>query len=94
VRDHPGFIFVHGDITTPGLAEELLRTHAVTILVHFAAESHVDRSIAGPDAFLRANISGTHELLKAARVAGLGAVPPRLHRRSVRLARPRCAAVQ
>ena len=71
VRHHPGFIFVHGDIATPGLAEELLRTHAATMLVHFAAESHVDRSIAGPDAFLRANISGTHELLKAARVAGL-----------------------
>jgi dTDP-glucose 4,6-dehydratase len=70
-REHPGFIFVHGDITTPGLAEELLRTHAATMLVHFAAESHVDRSIAGPDTFLRANISGTHELLKAARVAGL-----------------------
>ena len=62
-REHPGFIFVHGDITTPGLAEELLRTHAATMLVHFAAESHVDRSITGPDAFLRANISGTHELL-------------------------------
>jgi dTDP-glucose 4,6-dehydratase len=71
VRRHPGFTFVHGDITTPGLAEALLRTHATTTLVHFAAESHVDRSIAGPDAFLRANISGTHELLKAARAAGL-----------------------
>jgi len=70
-RTHPGFSFVHGDITTPGLAEDLLRTHATTTLVHFAAESHVDRSIAGPDAFLRANISGTHELLKAARAAGV-----------------------
>ena len=71
VRPHPGFTFVHGDITTPGLAAELLRTHAITTLVHFAAESHVDRSIAGPDAFLHANITGTHELLKAARMAGL-----------------------
>ena len=71
VRKHPGFTFVHGDITTPGLAAELLRTHAVTLLVHFAAESHVDRSIAGPDAFLHANITGTHELLKAARMAEL-----------------------
>jgi dTDP-glucose 4,6-dehydratase len=71
VRKHPGFGFVHGDITTPGLAEGLLRTHATTTLVHFAAESHVDRSIAGPDAFLRANISGTHELLKAARAVEL-----------------------
>jgi dTDP-glucose 4,6-dehydratase len=71
VRVHPGFTFVHGDITTPGLVAELLRTHAVTTLVHFAAESHVDRSIAGPDAFLHANVVGTHELLKAARTAGL-----------------------
>ena len=71
VRARPGFTFVHGDITTPGLAEELLKTHASTILVHFAAESHVDRSIAGPDAFLRTNVSGTHELLKAARATGL-----------------------
>jgi dTDP-glucose 4,6-dehydratase len=71
VRAHPGFTFVHGDITTPGLAAELLRTHAITALVHFAAESHVDRSIAGPDAFLQANVIGTHELLKAARTAGL-----------------------
>jgi dTDP-glucose 4,6-dehydratase len=71
VRAHPGFTFVHGDITTPGLAAELLRAHAVTVLVHFAAESHVDRSIAGPDAFLHANITGTHELLKAARAEGL-----------------------
>jgi dTDP-glucose 4,6-dehydratase len=71
VRTHPGFGFVRGDITTPGLAAELLRTHAVTLLVHFAAESHVDRSIAGPDAFLQANVTGTHELLKAARMAEL-----------------------
>jgi dTDP-glucose 4,6-dehydratase len=71
VRSHPGFSFVHGDITTPGLAAELLRVHAVTLLVHFAAESHVDRSIEGPDAFLHANVTGTHELLKAARTAGL-----------------------
>jgi dTDP-glucose 4,6-dehydratase len=71
VRAHPGFIFVHGDIATPGLAAELLRTHAVTTVVHFAAESHVDRSIVGPDAFLLANVIGTHELLKAARMAGL-----------------------
>jgi dTDP-glucose 4,6-dehydratase len=71
VREHPGLAFVHGDITTPGLAAELLRIHAVSLLVHFAAESHVDRSIAGPDAFLHTNVTGTHELLKAARTAGL-----------------------
>ena len=67
VREHQGFEFVHGDIRTPGLAERLLREREVTHLVHFAAESHVDRSIAGPDAFIGTNVAGTHELLKAAR---------------------------
>ena len=65
----PRFTFVHGDIGTPGLAERLLREHAIDTLVHFAAESHVDRSIHGPDAFLQANVLGTHELLKGARAA-------------------------
>ena len=71
VREHPRYAFVHGDIRTPGLAEDLLRTHRVTTLVHFAAESHVDRSIHGPDPFLETNVLGTHELLKAARAVGL-----------------------
>ena len=75
LRAHPGLVFVHGDIRTPGLAESLLRKHEVTTLVHFAAESHVDRSIAGPDAFLATNVTGTHMLLKAARAVGLA----RLH---------------
>jgi dTDP-glucose 4,6-dehydratase len=65
----PHFSFVQGDIGTPGLAEALLREHAIDTLVHFAAESHVDRSIHGPDAFLQANVLGTHELLKGARAA-------------------------
>jgi dTDP-glucose 4,6-dehydratase len=59
--------FVQGDICTPGLAAELLREHAINTVVHFAAESHVDRSIQGPDAFVHTNITGTHELLKGAR---------------------------
>jgi dTDP-glucose 4,6-dehydratase len=58
---------VEADIATPGLAAQLLREHAITTVVHFAAESHVDRSIAAPDAFLRTNVIGTHELLKAGR---------------------------
>ncbi len=66
-RSRPGFTFVHGDIGTPELAEQLLRTHEITTVVHFAAESHVDRSIHGPDAFVAANVVGTHALLKAAR---------------------------
>jgi dTDP-glucose 4,6-dehydratase len=63
----PEFTFVHGDIRTPGLAATLLRQHEVTTVVHLAAESHVDRSIQGPDAFVDTNVNGTHQLLKAAR---------------------------
>lgn len=67
VLGRPELVFRHGDIRTAGLAEALLREHAVTTIVHFAAESHVDRSIDGPDAFVDTNVVGTHELLKAAR---------------------------
>ncbi len=65
--DHPGFQFVHGDILDSDLIERLLREERIDTLVHFAAESHVDRSIHGPDAFLKTNIEGTHSLLKAAK---------------------------
>ncbi len=67
VEDNRNFRFVHGDIKDTELVESLLRTEAVDTLVHFAAESHVDRSITGPDEFLETNIMGTHSLLKAAR---------------------------
>ena len=66
-RARPEFTFIQGDIRTPGLAERLLREYGITVIVHFAAESHVDRSIHGPDAFMETNVLGTHELLKAAR---------------------------
>ncbi|WP_334078989.1 dTDP-glucose 4,6-dehydratase [Microbulbifer sp. M83] len=62
-----GFTFVHGDICDTTLVEELLINHGLDTIVHFAAESHVDRSISGPDAFLETNIIGTHSLLKAAK---------------------------
>jgi dTDP-glucose 4,6-dehydratase len=73
--------FVHGDIRDTALVERLLREHAIATIVHFAAESHVDRSISGPDAFIDANVNGTHSLLKAARavwLAGSG-IPHRFH---------------
>jgi len=63
----PGFHFVHGNICDQPLVEQLLTQHAIDTIVHFAAESHVDRSITGPDAFIETNIVGTHALLKAAR---------------------------
>lgn len=65
--EQPSVNFVRGDIRTPGLAAKLLREHEITTVVHFAAESHVDRSIHGPDAFVETNVTGTHEMLKAAR---------------------------
>ena len=55
------------DINDTDTIMQLLREHKLTTIVHFAAESHVDRSIEGPDAFIEANILGTHSLLKAAR---------------------------
>ncbi len=69
--DDPRFTFVHADIRDEATVTGLLRDEAVDTLVHFAAESHVDRSISGPDAFIETNIIGTHSLLKAARSAWL-----------------------
>ena len=77
----PHASLVEGDIRDTPLVESLLREHAITTLVHFAAESHVDRSISGPDDFINTNILGTNSLLKAARsvwLAGSG-TPHRFH---------------
>jgi dTDP-glucose 4,6-dehydratase len=59
--------FVRGDICDRALVDGLLREHRPRAIVHFAAESHVDRSILGPEAFLRTNVQGTFVLLEAAR---------------------------
>lgn len=67
VRERPEFRFVHGNICDASLVETLLRNERLDTIVHFAAESHVDRSIAGPDTFIETNVLGTHSLLKAAR---------------------------
>jgi dTDP-glucose 4,6-dehydratase len=67
VSAHPNCTFVHGDICDQDLVEKLLREHSLDTIVHFAAESHVDRSITGPDAFIETNVVGTHSLLKAAK---------------------------
>ncbi|MEL7444655.1 MAG: dTDP-glucose 4,6-dehydratase [Pseudomonadota bacterium] len=58
---------VVGNICDTELVEKLLSERAIDTIVHFAAESHVDRSITGPDAFIETNILGTNSLLKAAR---------------------------
>jgi dTDP-glucose 4,6-dehydratase len=67
VEGHAPLHFVHGDICDTALVEELLRAECLDTIVHFAAESHVDRSITGPEAFIRTNMIGTHSLLQAAR---------------------------
>ena len=59
--------FVHGNIGDRALVDQLLATHRPRAIVNFAAESHVDRSILGPGAFLKTNIEGTFTLLEAAR---------------------------
>lgn len=66
-KERPELRFVRGNIRDEALLERLLREEGVDTIVHFAAESHVDRSIHGPDAFIETNVQGTHSMLKAAR---------------------------
>ena len=74
---------VECDINDTDTIKALLRDQQLSTIVHFAAESHVDRSIEGPDAFIEANILGTHSLLKAARqvwqIEGLAPDEHRFH---------------
>jgi dTDP-glucose 4,6-dehydratase len=63
----PRYSFVHGDIGDRPLIAELLQRHQPKAIVHFAAESHVDRSIHGPDDFVRTNVNGTFNLLEEIR---------------------------
>ncbi len=60
-------IFVKGDITDRGLLDRLLQQHRPRAVLHFAAESHVDRSIHGPGAFIKTNVEGSFTLLEAVR---------------------------
>jgi len=78
-QKNPKFEFIHGNILDQVLVESLIKNHQIDTLVHFAAESHVDRSILGPDEFINTNIVGTHTLLKAAKKIWLDA-SPRDHR--------------
>ena len=60
-------VFVRGDICDRTLVDALLRKHSPRAIIHFAAESHVDRSILGPEEFVRTNVNGTFTLVEAAR---------------------------
>ena len=63
--------FVHGDICDRPLVEDIFQRYPIDTMVHFAAESHVDRSILGPGQFVQTNVIGTFTLLEAARQAWL-----------------------
>lgn len=81
-QNHDQFRFVHGNILDSSLVETLLDEEQFDTIVHFAAESHVDRSIHGPDAFIETNVVGTHSLLKAAKAVWLdqgSGIPHRFH---------------
>jgi dTDP-glucose 4,6-dehydratase len=67
IRQRPEHIFVQGDICDTARVEALLSTHRPRAIIHFAAESHVDRSIHGPGEFIATNINGTFSLLEASR---------------------------
>ncbi len=67
LQGDPRHVFVQADIGNPQVVGELLSTHRPRAVVNFAAESHVDRSIHGPDAFIQTNIVGTFRLLEAVR---------------------------
>jgi len=87
VKNNANYFFAHGNICDTQLVEALIKEHNIDTIVHFAAESHVDRSIDGPDAFIETNIIGTHSLLKAAKklwidepkVKGEQPIPHRFH---------------
>ncbi len=81
VNSHPGFRFVHGDIRDRALLTKLLVDDRLDTVVHFAAESHVDRSIHEPGAFIRTNVIGTYDLLEVVRDVWLGRDDaPSMHR--------------
>ncbi len=72
LEDAHNYRFVHGDVADAALVQALFEEHRFTSVVHFAAESHVDRSILAPLAFVHSNVVGTVTLLEAARHAWAG----------------------
>jgi dTDP-glucose 4,6-dehydratase len=67
VADHPGYAFEKADICDRAAMDRIFAEHAPDVVMHLAAESHVDRSIDGPGAFIQTNVTGTYVLLEAAR---------------------------
>ena len=67
VEQHSGYHFEQGDICDAPFVDRLLDRYQPRAILHFAAESHVDRSLSGPEAFVRTNVEGTFRLLEATR---------------------------
>ena len=67
VAENPNYAFVHADIRDPAALKAVFAEHAPDAVMHLAAESHVDRSIDGPGAFIETNVLGTYNMLEAAR---------------------------
>jgi dTDP-glucose 4,6-dehydratase len=74
VDDEPNFRFERGDIGDRDAVRRLCNQHAIDTIVNFAAESHVDRSILNPEAFIQTDVVGVYVLLEAARALGIGRV--------------------
>jgi dTDP-glucose 4,6-dehydratase len=71
VSDEPNYRFERGDIADEQTVRRVLETHHIDTIVNFAAESHVDRSILDPDAFINTDVVGAYVLLEAARALGI-----------------------
>ena len=71
-EDDPRYRFVRGDIRDRELVRAVLKQESIEAVVHFAAESHVDRSVEGPEVFITTNVLGTEILLEESRAAGVG----------------------
>lgn len=67
IENNPNYQFIHGDVRDEALLRDLFREYNIDGVMHLAAESHVDNSIAAPKAFIDTNVVGTHNLLDAAR---------------------------
>jgi dTDP-glucose 4,6-dehydratase len=73
------YVFERGDIRDHENVKEIIRKHRISVIVHFAAESHVDRSIFGPQEFVETNVNGTFSLVEAARRLWTGRTDVRFH---------------
>ena len=67
IENHKNYTFIEGDICDRSLIEKIFIDHDIRGVIHFAAESHVDNSITGPETFIRTNVNGTFNLLDVAR---------------------------